>query len=132
MLTKVFTSKKIAKVILASALFFSYIGCFSHESAEIEKRIEGWLKVDIPSNFQVLRNNYSFAPGDDVWTVDIEYPPEAFKAFLTQIDISQWKKVQFGFQLVLQKDLPEGGYAFFSISVSPNQNRVINIQYGNE
>lgn len=115
--------------LLISALLIS---CASPSNKEIENVIERWLKIDVPSDFQLLQHEFSFVPGDDLTTVEVEYSEPDFRAFVELLDLSQWKKVGSGYQLSVMS--PDGGhgYDFFLISISPNKNRVLRIQYGNE
>lgn len=119
-------------LLLISALLIVFINCSGPGPKEIETIVEKWMKIDIPSDFKVLKSDYSFAIGDDLTTIDIEYPLLSYKRFLSKIDTLKWTKVQFGYQLILSEKYTNSGYDFFHVSISPSKDRILHIQYGNE
>jgi cytochrome oxidase Cu insertion factor (SCO1/SenC/PrrC family) len=119
------------KSLLVTILCVLLFGCSGPNTEEVESTIEMWLGIDVPSNFAIVKGSNSFAPtGDDVTTVDIEYNEKDFNSFLSLINLQEWELVQYGYQLVLRKDLDHSRLAFFHISVDPERSTILHIQYG--
>jgi hypothetical protein len=65
-------------------------GCgVTHE--EVEKDIENVLKIDIPSDFEIIEENVSTPIGDYSVTYIIKYKIESFNKLLKKINLSSWK-----------------------------------------
>jgi len=108
------------------------VSCSEPNPQDIEHEIERWLLIDISSNFKIVENNYSWAIGDDLNTITIEYPLQTYEKFINSVDLTQWNKLERGYQFVAQKEQGTSGYDFFSISASPSEDRRLRIQYGSE
>jgi hypothetical protein len=121
--------KRLVHLVVVSAIL---AGCSTPDAPEIETKMERWLGIDVPSDFRVLNSEYSFAIGDDVWTVDIEYSPGAFAELVKGLDLSQWTKLEGGHQLVLEKETTGIGIEFFSMTIPSDGGRVLHIQYGSD
>jgi hypothetical protein len=107
-------------------------GCFAPSASEIERTMEDWLGGDVPSDFRVLASDNAFSPGDNLNTVRIDYSPESYAAFLDAIDPAYADTLRSGRQVDLTRDLEEGGWDFFLLTLEDSRQQILRIQYGNE
>lgn len=107
-------------------------GCTGPDGSEIEQEMENWLGGDIPSDFEVVESSYTFAIGDDLTTVQIDYSPESYAAFLNAISPQHADMLRAGLQIDVTRELDEGGYDFFLLTLMDSREHILRIQYGNE
>ena len=116
--------------LMGYAVLTASSGRPSHE--EIEREIERWTKVDVPSDFSILDRDYSYAVGDDLYEATIEYPAESYRKFLASIDTTKWHRLESGYQLVLSQEIGTRRVDSFLLTISPTKDRKLHIQYGSD
>lgn len=110
------------------------VGCGESkpDAHDIESEIEKWLSIDVPSEFKIIENNYSWGIGDDLYSATIEYDEKSYMKFINAIDLRKWNKGDGWHQLIIHKNRKHYSYDYFSIFISPEIHNKIIIQYGSE
>jgi len=100
----------IITIITVILLFFGV----KSDKQTIESDFESVMKIDLPSNFEIVKNDTTIAIGDYGRTYEIKFNQIDFNALVKKIDLTKWKQANDQVYKYETRD-HEGGFTIISI-----------------